>query len=81
MDSSTSTPAVLDHDDIMDDEKISATHAEAVYVGKLTEEELAIEKRLVRKVDLLIMPLVVTVYLMNYIDRYAFLQSARQGAT
>ena len=35
----------------------------------LTPEELEVEKKLRRKIDLLIMPLVVLVYLMNYIDR------------
>jgi hypothetical protein len=36
----------------------------------LTEEELIIAKKLKRKIDIRIMPLVILVYLMNYIDRY-----------
>lgn len=36
---------------------------------ELTPEELVVEKKLRRKIDSLIMPLVVLVYLMNYIDR------------
>ena len=51
-------------------EKGSVSHEDAMHFGELTQEELAIEKKLVRKVDSLIMPFVVTVYLMNYIDRY-----------
>jgi hypothetical protein len=40
-----------------------------MHFGQLTEEELVIEKKLRRKIDSLIMPLVILVYLMNYIDR------------
>lgn len=35
----------------------------------LTEDELALEKKLRWKIDLMIMPLIVWTYLMNYIDR------------
>lgn len=42
---------------------------EAMHHAVLSEEELLVEKKLVRKIDLLIMPLVILVYLMNYIDR------------
>lgn len=58
---------VLDHDVL--GEKATLSHEEAMHFGALTEEELAIQKKLVRKIDMLIMPLVVLVYLMNYIDR------------
>lgn len=58
---------VADHDLI--GEKLEVTHNEVMHFGKLTEEELMIEKKLRRKIDLLIMPLVILVYLMNYIDR------------
>jgi hypothetical protein len=58
---------ILDHDVLGDKGHIS--HNEAMHLGVLTEEERAIEKKLVRKIDFLIMPLVVLVYLMNYIDR------------
>ena len=40
-----------------------------MHFGQLTEEELVIQKKLKRKIDSLIMPLVILVYLMNYIDR------------
>lgn len=57
---------VHDHD-ILDDEKTAGETAE--HLRKLTPEELVIEKKLRKKIDLLIMPLCVLVYLMNYIDR------------
>ena len=50
-------------------EKAEIAHQEAIHHGKLTAEELAIEKKLRLKIDLRIMPLVILVYLMNYIDR------------
>lgn len=63
--------ALADHD-IMGD-KAYASHEEYVHNNEemlhLSEEELQTEKKLRRKIDLLIMPLVVLVYLMNYIDR------------
>jgi len=49
--------------------KATASHEEAMHFGQLTDEELILEKRLRRKIDTLIMPLVIFVYLMNYIDR------------
>lgn len=42
---------------------------EALHFGALSEEELEDEKRLRRKIDFVIMPLVVLIYLMNYIGR------------
>lgn len=51
-------------------EKIGASHDETMHFGQLTEEELEIEKKLKLKIDLRIMPWVILVYLMNYIDRY-----------
>lgn len=56
---------VHDHDIL--DEKAAAESAE--HLRKLTPEELVIEKKLRKKIDVLIMPLCVLVYLMNYIDR------------
>lgn len=44
--------------------------AEALHLSELTPEELVVQKKLRRKIDSLIMPLVILVYLMNYIDRY-----------
>jgi hypothetical protein len=49
--------------------KANVSHDEGMHFGELTEDELVIEKKLRRKIDLLIMPLVILVYLMNYIDR------------
>lgn len=40
---------------------------EALHYGSLSQEELDDEKKLRRKIDLTIMPLVVLIYLMNYI--------------
>jgi MFS family permease len=58
---------VTDHELI--GEKLDLSHSEVMHFGQLTEEELVIEKKLRRKIDSLIMPLVILVYLMNYIDR------------
>lgn len=58
----------LRDDDIIGD-KAQVSHDEAMHWGELTEEELVIQKKLRRKIDTLIMPLVMLVYLMNYIDR------------
>ena len=54
--------------DILGD-KSEVNHEEIEHFAELTEEERAIEKKLVRKIDIRIMPLVILVYLMNYIDR------------
>ena len=61
------TDRVLDHDVL--GEKSQLSHEEAMHFGELTPEEKELEKKLVRKIDLRIMPLMVLVYLMNYIDR------------
>lgn len=58
-------------DQVLHDEKVERAHREAMHDGKLSDEELEIENRLRRKIDIRIMPLVILVYLMNYIDRYA----------
>lgn len=50
-------------------EKAKMTHEEVIQLTQLTEEELVVEKKLRRRIDSLIMPLVVLVYLLNYIDR------------
>lgn len=65
-------------DELMGD-KAGVTHEEAMHFGILTSEELAVEKKLVRKIDTLIMPLVVLVYLMNYIDRNNYAAARLQG--
>lgn len=52
-------------------------HDEVVtHFAVLTDEELAIEKKLRRKIDFRIMPVVISVYLMNYIDRSVILPPA-----
>ena len=59
------------HDrDVLGD-KADASYEETMHFAALTEEEKVVEKKLKRRIDTLIMPLVVLVYLMNYIDRYA----------
>lgn len=54
-------------------EKGEAVHEDVVkdpvQMAALTPEELVLEKKLVRRIDILIMPLIILVYLMNYIDR------------
>ncbi|KAI8218255.1 COPII coat assembly protein sec16, partial [Colletotrichum sp. SAR 10_86] len=45
----------------------------------LTEDELALEKKLRWKIDLMIMPLIVWTYLMNYIDRNNYAAARLQG--
>jgi len=56
--------------DLQSCEKPSAGHHELIKHDELTEEEEIIARRLRRKTDIRIMPLVILVYLMNYIDRY-----------
>ncbi|OAP60105.1 hypothetical protein AYL99_05107 [Fonsecaea erecta] len=68
---------ILDHDVL--GEKADLSHEEAMHFGALTEEELAVQKKLVRKIDLRIMPLIVLVYLMNYIDRNNYAAARLQG--
>lgn len=50
-------------------DKAEMTHEELVHLATLTDEEKVLEKKLLRRIDSLIMPLVVLVYLLNYIDR------------
>lgn len=62
------------NDHIMSDmeamgEKAEMAHQEVVHMAELTPEEKEIERKLRRRIDTLIMPLVVLVYLLNYIDR------------
>ncbi|ETN41509.1 uncharacterized protein HMPREF1541_03445 [Cyphellophora europaea CBS 101466] len=68
---------VLDHEIL--GEKADISHEEAMHFGVLTPEELVTEKRLRRKIDSLIMPMVVAVYLMNYIDRNNYAAARLQG--
>ena len=50
-------------------EKTGLSHEERMHWGELSEDELVTQKKLQKKIDLLIMPCVISVYLMNYIDR------------
>ncbi|KXT10403.1 hypothetical protein AC579_7846 [Pseudocercospora musae] len=52
---------------------------DAQHMAELTEAEKMAEKKLRRKIDSLIMPLVVLVYLMNYIDRNNYAAAKLQG--
>lgn len=62
-----------DHDvmgqNLDDPEHLEAIRQEAMHHGHLSAEELEIERKLVRKIDARIMPVLITIYLMNYIDR------------
>jgi hypothetical protein len=62
-------PGTTCRDQELDDEKAERAQQEVMHHGKLSAAELEIEKRLLRKIDIRIMPLVILVYLMNYIDR------------
>jgi hypothetical protein len=69
--------------EILHDHDVLAGHdvssEEANHLGSLSAEELAIEKKLRKKIDFLIMPLVMLVYLMNYIDRNNYAAARLQG--
>lgn len=60
-------------------EKADVTHEEAIHIAQLTDVERRIEKKLLRRIDALIMPLVILVYLMNYIDRNNYAAAKLQG--
>ncbi|KAF4554628.1 MFS-type transporter-like protein 1 [Elsinoe fawcettii] len=70
------TEHIHDHD-IVADEKLDPETA--AHLRRLTPEELAVEKKLRKKIDILIMPLCVLVYLMNYIDRNNYAAARLQG--
>lgn len=55
------------------------TSEEAMHLRQLSPDELVAEKKLRKKIDSLIMPVVVTVYLMNYIDRNNYAAARLQG--
>ncbi|PNS21707.1 hypothetical protein CAC42_1561 [Sphaceloma murrayae] len=67
---------IHDHD-LVADEKLDPETA--AHLRKLTPAELVVEKKLRRKIDILIMPLCVMVYLMNYIDRNNYAAARLQG--
>ncbi|KAL3486054.1 major facilitator superfamily domain-containing protein [Aspergillus germanicus] len=61
-------------------EKANIAHDEEMNaIGELTPEEKVIEKKLRRRIDSIIMPLVILVYLMNYIDRNNYAAAKLQG--
>ncbi|KAF9883553.1 hypothetical protein FE257_003192 [Aspergillus nanangensis] len=60
-------------------EKGDIVHEEVSHLTQLTEEEKAIEKKLRVRIDSLIMPMVILVYLMNYIDRNNYAAAKLQG--
>ncbi|KAL4972935.1 major facilitator superfamily domain-containing protein [Aspergillus desertorum] len=65
-------------DDIV--EKANIAHDEEVgHVATLSPEELVIEQKLRRRIDSIVMPLVILVYLMNYIDRNNYPAAKLQG--
>lgn len=68
---------LADHE-IMGD-KANVSHEEATHIGELTAEEKEIEKKLKKRIDSVIMPLVITIYLMNYIDRNNYAAARLQG--
>ncbi|KAJ5401125.1 hypothetical protein N7465_011614 [Penicillium sp. CMV-2018d] len=59
--------------------KMDLSHEEVVHMAELTEEEKVIEKQLRKRIDALIMPLAILVYLMNYIDRNNYAAAKLQG--
>lgn len=61
-----------------DPEHLETARGAALHHGQLSAEELEIEKKLRRKIDLRIMPVLITIYLMNYIDRCARLKLLRE---
>ncbi|OJJ29762.1 hypothetical protein ASPWEDRAFT_296638 [Aspergillus wentii DTO 134E9] len=68
---------ITDHDAM--GEKAEMSHEEVVHLTQLTEEEKRIEKKLRLRIDSLIMPLVILVYLLNYIDRNNYAAAKLQG--
>ena len=54
---------------ITDRDLIGEKPVETAQIAELTEEEKKLEKKLVKKIDFIILPLVLIVYLLNWIDR------------
>ena len=67
----------LRDEDIIGEKRIGQDRVE--HLRQLSPDELIAEKKLRRKIDRLIMPVVVTVYLMNYIDRNNYAAARLQG--
>ncbi|PYH64370.1 putative MFS transporter [Aspergillus vadensis CBS 113365] len=68
---------ITDHDAM--GEKAEISHEEVAHLAQLTPEEKVLERQLRRRIDTLIMPLVILVYLMNYIDRNNYAAAKLQG--
>ena len=66
MGSSMDEKVVSQNDDL---NKVDISQVDVEHLRQLSPEELVLEKKLRRKIDMIIMPLVILVYLMNYIDR------------
>ncbi|TKA23607.1 hypothetical protein B0A50_07441 [Salinomyces thailandicus] len=69
------------HQEVLHDHDVTGktSDEEAAHLSELTAEEKVVEKQLRRKIDSLIMPLVILVYLMNYIDRNNYAAARLQG--
>lgn len=64
---------IQDHEILASKDSESDGNGSVGELTKFNEGEKALEKKLLRKIDLLIMPLIVVIYLMNFIDRYGFI--------
>lgn len=64
----------IGHHEVLHDVDVIGTKRidseQAMHLRVLTPDELIAEKKLRTKIDKRIMPVVVTVYLLNYIDRW-----------
>lgn len=57
-------------DDVVTDHHLlGMKQMETAHLVELSEEEKAIEKKLVKRIDWIILPLILAVYLLNWIDR------------
>ncbi|EXJ65463.1 hypothetical protein A1O7_01804 [Cladophialophora yegresii CBS 114405] len=72
-------PDIILKDSAILGDKAVAAHEEQMHAATLTPAEKGIEKKLRLKIDLLIMPMVILVYLMNYIDRNNYAAARLQG--
>lgn len=63
--------ATTAHNEVVSDKEIVGEQAKesAMHLTGLSAEELVLEKQLRRKLDSIIIPTVLVIYLMNYIDR------------
>lgn len=59
----------IEEDVVTDHHLLGMKQMETAHIAELTEEEKAIEKKLVKRIDWIILPLILAVYLLNWIDR------------